>query len=249
MISDSDQKWLKQYAESHPSVSLDDLLKRREAGEPVAYILGEWEFYARSFAVGPGVLIPRPETELIIDEVKKIFSGSEYAFSFADFGSGSGCLGITIAKEFPFSTGVLIEKSKGAFKYLTHNLVSHDVQDRLEVEMDSVERAEMDDRPDLIVANPPYIDEADTAIENQVRMHEPHEALFADANGMQCIVQWLDKAMHMLKPGGYYLFEFGYNQSNEVISLLARHSEVEMFEIKKDLSQIDRVAICRSREG
>ncbi|MCB0408376.1 MAG: peptide chain release factor N(5)-glutamine methyltransferase [Bdellovibrionales bacterium] len=229
---------------------LSTFCRRRAEGEPIAYILGEWDFYGRRFIVEPGVLIPRPETELIIEIAKKKFKDNHPQW-ILDFGSGSGCLALTLAYEFSTEKMIAIEKSPQAIPILEKNKKLHGLTDRLDVFASDVVDFHCTDlwgKIDLIVANPPYIDFLDQEIAQDVKKYEPKEALFSEERGFAAIHSWAVVAGKYLRPGGFYLFEFGKGQAQEVFDFVTSMGVFDKVEIEKDLNGIDRVAICKKSD-
>ena len=158
---------------------IEAVISRRESGEPLQYIIGEADFYGRDFHVGPGVLIPRHDTETLIRMVIKHFHHDD-AFTFTDWGTGSGCIAATILLEFPAARAYLVEKSPDAAEYASVNLKRYGL----------TERAEFSDvmpKCDLLVSNPPYISSCEiNSLMNSVRDYEPHLALDGGDDGMDC---------------------------------------------------------------
>ncbi len=160
-----------------------DLVNRRCSGEPLQYIIGVWEFYSNSFFVGDGVLIPRPETEMLVDEAKKILMGKESAV-IVDFCSGSGCIAISIAKLFPDSTVYAVEKYDKAYSYLIKNIEHNSVNNVIPVQGDIFDKNVLDGiAADLIVSNPPYIRTEDIQMLEKEVLKEPFTALDGGHDG------------------------------------------------------------------
>lgn len=196
-------------------------VKRRAAGEPLAYITGSKFFYRRNFLVNPSVLIPRPETEIavewVVENLRK--SGAESA-RILDIGTGSGCIGLSVLGEIESSTGVLVDKSVDALETAKTNAERLDLTPRAEfVEGDFLQCAGdlVEDKFDVIIANPPYLSQGDTRIEAHVLGFEPHSALFADEDGFACIRTWSCEALPLLKSGGWIVFELGLDQSEKAV--------------------------------
>lgn len=219
-----------------------DYVKRRSSGEPVAYILGYKGFYGHDFIVKPGVLIPRPETEFVVDELKSKFS-KEDPINIIDLGSGSGCIGISLKKIFKNSSVELVDISKTAIELSLENA------NKLEVEVsttcENVEELSL--KPsyyDIVVSNPPYIANDDQDVCENVKKHEPHNALYAEDKGYYFLKSWSEKAHLALKPEGYLCMEMGYNQA-EVLKQHLQQIGFKNIEVIKDLSSFDRVILAQ----
>lgn len=223
------------------------VIRRRAQGEPVAYIVEEKGFYGEDFYVGPGVLIPRPESELIVEEALEFIKIYKIENpKILDLGAGTGCLGFSILKNCLTATLSSFEKSIEAHKYLLKNLSSLKLQDRVQVFCEDINLFNFSnlEQFDIIIANPPYIDIEDTAVEKNVKLYEPHEALFAPDQGMYFLKNWLDRTKHLLNSPGLVLFEMGYRQGPEFKQFaegLRFFSEVQII---KDLSGLDRTLKC-----
>ena len=185
------------------------LLERRARREPVAYLRGVQEFWGRDFMVSPAVLIPRPETELIVEEALRLPApgsrlpapGSRLP-SFLDIGTGSGCLAVTLAAELPGARVVATDISRAALDVARANAARHGVADRVEFREGSY-LAGATGPFDVIVSNPPYITDADYAsLAPEVRTFEPAEALASGPDGLRDIREILTRAPAALAPGG-----------------------------------------------
>jgi release factor glutamine methyltransferase len=217
-------------------------IARRAASEPVAYILGEREFYGRPFVVTPAVLIPRPETELIVDEALAIIEGPNP--QMADVGTGSGCLAVTLAGERVGASVLATDISAEALEVARRNATRHGVADRVTFEQRSLLAPEPDVF-DVIVSNPPYVGMGDReALPPDVRLYEPHAALFAGDSGLDVIRELLPLAHTALKPRGWIVFEIGQGQSREV-SALAAAAGLTVVRVRPDLAGIPRVVVAR----
>lgn len=240
--------------------SMRELVLKKSKGEPTAYLLGEKYFYGRPFKVGSGVLIPRPETEQLIEEAlsyikqKLIIPTPPLAESsdllpnagltVADLGTGSGCIGLTIGLECPLADITLVEQSATAISFAQQNgrsLVPLGDQHRFHFYQNSVENFIPTHLFSLIVANPPYIAEHDTEIQATVKAFEPSEALFAPQEGLYSIRTWLNFVEKYLAPGGMALFEIGYKQGAAVKELFQSKNNFQSLEIIKDFNQRDRI--------
>jgi len=226
---------------------LDSLIERRAQGEPLAYILGEKEFYGLDFRVTPDVLVPRPETEHIVEEVERLFK-SDQAFRFADLGTGSGILPVTIATLFPRAEGVAVDISPAALDIARENASNHSVQKRLTfLEGDFTTKLFEDGLFDLIVSNPPYVTQAefDTA-SHEVTAFEPTGALVSGADGLNHIRQLLPRVINALTPEGYFLLEIGCDQGDILKKIIQEQfSELGRVRIIKDLAEHDRVVFAQ----
>jgi release factor glutamine methyltransferase len=229
----------------------EQALVRRKNGEPLAYILGCKDFYKHSFFVGPGVLIPRPETEMIVEAALECFAEKNAHIQLADLGAGTGCIGLSILAERSDAKLVAIEKSPEARVYLeknTHHLFS--LKSRVQIFAGSVEDA-LGVHPnwasyfDLIVANPPYIATDDPDVMPEVRRYEPAIALFAEDNGRALIREWSKLAAKCLKPGGWFLLEIGSGQADIIESEPWLQWGYEVVKLRRDLSEHPRLVLAR----
>lgn len=221
---------------------LSEWIARRERREPSAYIVGVREFWSLEFAVTPAVLIPRPETEFIVEEALEI-AGSR-APRVADIGTGSGCLAVAIAHELPGSRVVASDLSGEALAVARSNAVRHGVADRVGFVRTSYLEG-ISGWFDIIVANPPYVRELDRAALARGVRHEPEVALFGGADGLRDIAGVLDTASGKLEPAGWLLMEFGYGQEDAVRELLSGRPSLRFVRIRQDLQGIPRTAIIQ----
>jgi release factor glutamine methyltransferase len=211
-----------------------ELVACRAAGEPIAYLVGSREFYGRDFTVTPAVLIPRPETELLVDLAK-----TAGASRILDLGTGSGCVAITLALEIPAAAVTAVDVSAAALVVAEANAKALGARVRF-VESDWF-AALNDERFDLIVGNPPYIAEGDPHLEEGDLRFEPETALHCGADGLGAIRRIvMDAARHLL-PGGRLIFEHGYDQAEAAAGLLAAAGFVSL-EQHRDLAGIVRVS-------
>ena len=194
------------------------LIEQRKSGQPIAYLTGEREFWSRSFIVSSDVLIPRPDTELLIDIAQQKFTPSQ-TFSILDLGTGSGAIAITLALEFPNASVTAVDSSTKALAIANKNsqrLNSH----QLEFVHSDWFKQVPTQAFDLIVSNPPYICQTDPhLLDGDVRF-EPNSALIAMDEGLLDIKNIISNAPEYLKPNGILLFEHGYQQGTPVKSLL-----------------------------
>jgi len=218
-----------------------ELLERRVAGEPVAYLLGEREFYGRSFRVTPAVLIPRPETELIVELVlARLTPGA--APRILDLGTGSGALAVTLALEIPAAKVVAVDFSAAALLVAKANGAALGAQVRF-IESDWF--AALDATSfDFIVSNPPYIAAGDPHLAQGDVRFEPPSALASGLVGMDDLGRIATSAAAFLTPDGWLMMEHGYDQAALVRDLLVVHGFVDV-ESAVDLAGIERVSFGR----
>jgi release factor glutamine methyltransferase len=224
---------------------LDDLrakIRRRAAREPLQYILGEAHFHGRVFEVDRGVLIPRPETELLVEEVLR----RVHALRCLDVGTGSGCIGVTIALERPDTEVVAIDVSEDALAVARRNA------ERLGARNITLERCDFLDESavaalgsfDLIVSNPPYVAAGEMAgLEPEVREHEPHTALTDHGDGLAFYRRFAAVAPTLLRTDGHLFLEIGYGQS-PLLDAMFREAGFEV-DILTDLDRIPRILWAR----
>jgi release factor glutamine methyltransferase len=233
-------------------LSLDELTKcrevvqRRSQGEPVAYICGQRGFYKHQFLVRPGVLIPRPETELLVEKALHTLPLEESNLRIIEFGVGSGCIGLSLLSERPNARLLALDISTVAVEICRLNAENMGFKDRLichHQDVDGIDEdfviREMGNFADLIVANPPYIAPGDSRVEAAVVKYEPSLALFAEENGLAKIRQWAQQAQRFLQPNGTAIFEIGDNQSDEARKLFSQAGLVNI-QTGKDLAGLDR---------
>jgi release factor glutamine methyltransferase len=221
-------------------------VSRRASGEPLQYLTGHQEFFKLDFAVTPDVLIPRPETELIVEAALDLFP-ADAEFSFADVGTGSGCIAISILHERPRSRATTIDQSARALQVAERNAEAYQVVKRMRlVQSDLLRGLGPRDAFDLMVSNPPYVPNGElNALQREVR-REPQTALAGGDDGLDVIRRLMDEAPSHLAADGYLIFEFGINQ-DEAISKLVDSSSWKLIEIRRDLQQIPRVVILRRK--
>jgi release factor glutamine methyltransferase len=222
--------------------SYSALVSRRARRQPLHQIVGHREFWGLEFEISPHVLIPRPETELIVEEAVARFS-SKPPRRVIDVGTGSGCLAIALALEFPGARLVATDLSAAALEVARRNAQRHRVADRVQlVECSLLSR--VNGAADLIVSNPPYVPAPSAqGLAPEVRDHEPAVALFGGVDGLDAIRGLLRQAPAHLAPAGCLIFEFGMGQAQDVQALIEREPELRLARICSDLQGIDRVAV------
>jgi release factor glutamine methyltransferase len=229
----------------------DALVARRAAREPLHYIVGHREFWALDFEVSPAVLIPRPDTELIVEVALELFPSRTERLAVAEAGTGCGCLAVAVAYERPNARVTATEISEAALEVARRNARRHGVADRITFVMGDL-LAPLSDGGDVafdfIMANPPYVAERSRpGLQPEVRDHEPAVALFGGADGLHLIERLVDQTPARLRPGGYLAFEFGCGQDEDIERLLSAAPGLELVELRCDLQGIARTAVARRR--
>ncbi len=192
-------------------------VRRRAAHEPFQYITGRQEFYGLDFAVTPDVLIPRPETEILVEKAIQILSAQQSP-RFCEIGVGSGCISVSILHACPNASAIGVDISESALAVATRNAERHGVAERLTL-LNGDLFAGVTEKFDLIVSNPPYVPAGDiNTLQPEVRDFEPHTALDGGADGLDIVKRIISDAPSFLKPGGSLLIEIGFDQSEKVPS-------------------------------
>jgi release factor glutamine methyltransferase len=238
------------------------LIARRAAGEPTQYLTGRQEFWALEFEVTPAVLIPRPETEHLIEvalerlgergiKINMKTGASSPALHIADVGTGSGCIAVALAHELPHAKIIATDISAPALEVARRNAKRHEVSDRIQfIEtdlLDNIALAPLATRHspllfDLIVSNPPYISHTDAAsLPTEVREHEPHSALFGGPSGAEIYARLIAQSGAKLRPGGILVLELGYDSATAVRKMLHEEHRWANISITNDLAGIPRV--------
>ena len=233
-----------------------DFVRRRAAGEPVAYILGTKDFYNHSFKVNNSVLIPRPETETICETVIELATTqTESVERIVDLGAGSGCIGLSILTSVPDLQLLGVDISEGAVAVARENAEGLEVSDRAQflcadaanLTLEKVQEL-IGGPADIIVANPPYIDPNDKAVEPNVRKYEPQQALFSSDRGLSHIRAWVDIAAAIGRDGAFTMFEIGAEQGQAAAEIFRQSGRFQDVEIAKDLFGRERFIRARVAE-
>ncbi len=220
-------------------------VKRRSRGEPIAYIIGEKEFYGRPFKVNKDVLIPRPETELIIDLTKKFFQKKE-KFSFLDIGTGSGNIAVTLVKEFPNSKGIATDISKNALIIAKKNIAYLKAEESLTLVCTDIVKGLKNNIFDLVVSNPPYIGKKDFPyLSREIKCFEPYSSLVGGNNGWEIYKKLFNSLQGVLKCSGIILIEIDKNIKNRIKEILLSQGVWTDINFFKDLTGNDRVVFAR----
>jgi len=230
---------------------LRELVRRRAQGEPVAYILGYRDFFKYRFEVNSATLIPRPETEHIIEEVLKWTSDNDKAHTLLDLGAGSGCIGLTLLKELPQAKLVSVDISEGAIAVAQRNAESLGVADRVrfvhadagnvDLVMSSFKDFMGQDFIDVLVSNPPYIAHNDSDVQENVRKFEPASALYAEDGGLALLKSWSKSYAPFLSTDAIMLMEMGMTQGPAMQSYFKNLDIFKNVSVVKDLAAFDRI--------
>ncbi len=221
--------------------SFRGMIAQRRGGVPVQHLRGSQEFFGRDFKVTPDVLIPRPETEHIVEEALRLFPERSAPLRIADVGTGSGILAVTLALEYPASNVLALDISPAALGVARENAAALDVRNVRFAESDLLAAAG-EESFDLIVSNPPYIPLKEAAeLHRQVGEHEPHLALFGGDDGLDLVRRLLPQASRLLQPGGWFLMETaGRSPALDVLLQGWRGSRYV-----PDLQGIERIAVLQ----
>jgi len=232
------------------------LVKRRGEGEPVAYLVGNREFFSLSFAVSPAVLVPRPETEGLVVRVLDLHQPAEPTGPrprIVDVGTGSGAIAVTLAatfaKRLQQAEFVATDISSAALAVALENAQRHGVADQIEfVECDLLEDPRVAGPWDVIVSNPPYVreDEFD-ALPRDVRLHEPRTALVAGPTGVEVVARLVAAAAEKLAPGGWLVMEVGPATASAAEAIVVAESELVLEPTLKDMAGLPRIVQARRR--
>ncbi len=222
--------------------SYDELISRREKHEPVQYITGRVEFYGLALRVDRNVLIPRPETEHLVEALLARISPAEHA-EIVDIGTGSGAVAIAIARSRPNVTVTATDISPSALAVARANAEAHNLAARISFIQTDLLAGIASGVFDAVVSNPPYVGEEDRAtLARQVHEYEPATAFFAGPDGFDIYERLIPEAERVLKPSGWLLMEIGYGQQSRIAELLAGWNDVSFV---ADLQEIPRVACAR----
>lgn len=229
-------EYLKKYL--HPEDNLEEAIKRLEKGEPVQYIIGDVDFYGNIIKVNKNVLIPRRETEELVEKtlerIKKLFPKEN--INIIDIGTGSGCIPITLKKFLPNSTISAVDISQDALKIAVDNSKSNNVDINF-IHSNLFEK--ITGKYHCIISNPPYIKE-DEEIMDIVKNNEPHLALYAPNNGLYFYEEILKEANKYLEEKFIISFEIGETQGQEIIDIAKNYFPNAKIELEKDLQHLDR---------
>ncbi len=218
--------------------NLTAIVHQREIRYPLQYILGSWEFYGRPFRIGVGVLIPRADTETVVEQALELLKNTENP-QILDLCAGSGCIGITLSGEIPSARVTMVEKYDEALRYTLYNtelnnssaeVLKGDVFEKPDFEKESF---------DLIVSNPPYIPQVEMKYTSPEVKFEPETALLAEDDGLEFYKAIIKNYTPCLKKGGSFCFEVGFKQADKVKALL-ENAGFKNITVKNDLNGIGR---------
>lgn len=219
--------------------NLTAILHQREVRYPLQYIFTKWEFYGRNFFVGPGVLIPRADTETVVEAAKEFLTYKKEP-KLLDLCAGTGCIGITLAKEFPQASVVLVEKYDEALQYANKNIALNEAKNVTALKGDVLKGEHNDGSYDIIVSNPPYIPESEISLMSPETKFEPQTALMANDGGLEFYKAITENYTDSLNVGGMLCFEVGAGEAKAVAEILKQKGYTDI-KFKKDLNEIDRV--------
>lgn len=223
----------------------DAFLNRRSKREPIQYILGTREFWSLDFEVTPAVLIPRPETEGLVEAALAVLNGRTDA-TICDVGTGSGCVAIVLARELPGARVTAVDVSPEALKIAQRNCRRHQVSERVELFESDLLSACSGRRFDVIVSNPPYAARESFDDLPAELFWEPRGALDGGARGIELIARLIDEAPSVLVPGGWLAIEIGFDQSDETVALFAAPGWGPAA-VREDLQGLPRVVLAQWR--
>ncbi len=228
---------------------LHDLVKRAGLHEPVAYLTGRTEFYSLELDITADCLIPRPETELLVQRAIEFLRTRAGVQFVCDLCTGSGCIAVAIAKNHPDSRVIATDISAGALDVAAQNVQKHQLKERIELLQGDlfepiIQQLDVN-QFDLIVCNPPYVSAAEyERLDSNVKDYEPKSALYAGTDGLDVYRRIMEKADQFLKPGAALMLEIGYAQGPAVRELLEQTGAFAEIKIEKDLHDNDRITIA-----
>ena len=234
--------WPEKQLEQYQAERFENLLKRRELGEPIAYIVGNREFYSLNLNVNASTLIPRPETEMLVDCVLELLVENNYKIQCLDLGTGTGAIALAIARQKPHWQITALEKNQDAValaKFNQQQLTIDNVDIKLSDWFSALGQAAK--QFDVIVSNPPYIDPQDQHLKKGDVRFEPRSALVSGNAGLEDIAHIIETAPNYLKPEGWLLLEHGYQQAEQVAALFEANGYSNYF-LKHDFAGQPRVS-------
>lgn len=230
-------------------LQLEQLLTRRLRREPLAYILGEWEFWSLAFEVTPAVLIPRPETELLLETALEVLKTGPEAVQLLDLGAGSGAIPIVLARELPLSSIYSLDCSLAALAVAVRNANRHGVADRVRfLASDWLRGIRRTPLFDAVISNPPYIDSlALKDLQPEVRAFEPRLALDGGRGGLEIIERLSRDISDVLKPGGWLFLEIGFDQGERAAVIFEEAGRYREIRVHRDYAGHSRILQAQKR--
>lgn len=221
---------------------LNNFINKRQKGFPLEYIVHNKEFYGLNFYVDSAVLIPRPETEMLVDEAVKFLKPKEES-AILDLGTGSGCIAVTLASQLKYKGSkckiIAVDKSFKAIKIARRNAANNKVKSQIQFK-ESNWFENINEKFDCIISNPPYVKESDKEKFPNLA-YEPKEALYSAGDGLDDIKFLLDNVPNFLNDGGLFLCEFGYDEKDDIERYIKENTKFTKYEFINDLANIPRV--------
>lgn len=227
--------------------SFREAIKKRVAKQPVAYILGYKEFMGIEFKVNSDVLIPRPDTEILVENALRRLEKYEKP-TFADIGTGSGAIAVSIVKLSNNINGVAVDISSKALTIAKENAEKAEVGDKLQFFEGNLCEPISNLKFTALLSNPPYIPNGDIVNLTPEVRNEPHLALAGGEDGLDCYRELIKQGHNLIIEGGFMMFEVGINQAESVAAIARKYDDMEVLEIIKDYAGIDRVVVIGKRE-
>ncbi|EQB63141.1 MAG: Release factor glutamine methyltransferase [candidate division Zixibacteria bacterium RBG-1] len=228
------------------------LIQERVRGKPLQYILGETEFYGLKLKVDKNVLIPRPETEILVENVINFFKDRSEKLQIVDWGAGSGNIAIALAKNLNCFVYAL-DVSQPALKLARKNALSNKIAKKIKfLRSDGFKKLDkkLEGKIDAIVSNPPYVRKSDfKTLPQEIKKFEPKVALLSKKNGLFYLQQIIEQGKHFLSKGGLITLEVALGQAKKVVKLIERADNFEKIQIKKDLAGIERVVLAQRKKS
>lgn len=222
---------------------VERLAERRLTGEPIAYLVGQKEFWGLTFKVTPETLIPRPDTETLVEMALAQMPDKERAYRLLDLGTGSGCLLLALLSERAAATGVGVDLSQGAIEVAQENAQALGLSSRARFCQGNWTEG-LVGAFDLVVSNPPYIADDDPKVSPEVRAHEPASALFGGPDGLDPLRAQAPGVRDLLTKEGSYIMEYGQDQTDLAAQILQAEG-FEIAEIRRDLAGIERAILAK----
>lgn len=253
-LTNKSRTWLLAHPEATVNTAIEnqyyDSIDQMIAGVPLPYIIGKWEFYGMSFKLTPDTLIPRPETELIVEHALSWALTHSGDKNVLDIGSGSGCIAVALAKYSPHFHVTALDISHPALIIASHNAHLHHVQNRVHLFQADLRfpfplLTNQSHRFDIICSNPPYIPTQNIA-KLPVSQFEPRNALDGGLSGIELILAVLTQAVLLLKPNGLFLMEIDSSHAEKAVSLTAEHFQGAVIYLKADLAGKDRMVVVET---